>query len=249
MVLDIISICLSVCLLIVILLLYRQVIKLHRQVIKRLNIIGKSHQRVIKRFNFFMQNVQVQSNNQNDQLQPDEQIVEIGDTGESWQKQFADGFIRHLKNKNSPIGPIFMGENAPRYPHYIGFDIRRLGYVDIGDVNAFWLVVYTGAVGKIFLKLHMNNQNYFNQLKSQEAAIHRDFGSNLQWEGQGRLLRIGVDLTVNPENENKQKWIEYFEKMRVNLEKLDEVFQHRINGIFEDNNLFSSFDDEDDTSF
>ena len=258
MVLDIISICLSVCLLVVILLLYRHVLKRFNdigraqgQVLKRFNDIGRAQGQVLKRFNFFMENVQVQPSNQNDQLKSDDQVEEVDPTNESWQRQFADRFISYLKTNNSPLVPIFMGERTWSYPNYIGFDIRRLeGNVDLNDNNAFWLVAHIGYENIIHLKLHMRNRNYFNRLKSQEAAIHGDFGNSLKWEDQNReLLRIGVDLQVNPLSQNSQEWTEHFEKMRKNLEKLDVVFRHRVNEIFEDNTSSSSFDDEDDILF
>ena len=202
MVLDIISICLSVCLLVVILLLYRHVLKRFNdigraqgQVLKRFNDIGRAQGQVLKRFNFFMENVQVQSSNQNDQLQPDEQVEEVDYTNGNWQKQFAYGFIRHLQNNSSPLATIFMGKNTRGYPNYIGFDIRRSGNVNLDDNNAFWLVAFIGKSDTIFLKLHMKNRNYFNRLASQKGAIHDEFGNNLKWENQNRgLLRIGVDI-------------------------------------------------------
>ena len=168
-----------------------------------------------------MQNVQVQSSNQNDQLQPDQQVEEVDYTGGNWQKQFADRFINYLRTNNSSLVPIFMGERTWGYPDYIGFDIRRLGgNVNFSDNNAVWLVAHIGHENIIHLKLHMRNRNYFSRLKSQDAAIHGDFGSHLQWEGKGSLLRIGVDLQVNPLSQNSQEWTEHFEKMRKNLEKI-----------------------------
>lgn len=245
MVLDIISICLSVCLLVVIVLLRRQVLKrfndIERDQRDRFNNIERDQQRVLKRFNSFMENFQVPPSNQGDQLPTDEQVKEVDYTNGNWQKQFADGFISYLRNNKSRLVPIFMGERTRGYPNYIGFDIRRLGgNVNFSDNNAFWLVAYIGRDDTIFLKLQMNNPDYFNRLKSQEVAIHRDFGTHLLWENQGKTpLRIGVDLLVDSLNKNKQKWTEHFEKMRENLEKLDEVFQHRVNEIFEDNTSFS----------
>ena len=171
--------------------------------------------------------------NQSDQLPPNDQVEEVDYTNGNWQKQFADGFISYLRNNRSRLAQIYMGENTPGYPRYIGFDIRRLGNVKLIDNNAFWLVVYIGKGDTIFLKLHMNNPNYFNRLKLQEVAIHRDFGTDLLWENQGKMqIRIGVDLPVDSLNENRQKWTEHYGQMRENLEKLDKVFQHRVNEIF-----------------
>ena len=238
MVLDIISICLSVCLLVMILLLHKKVLKRFNDIENnqrdRFNGIERDQQRVLKRFN--MENLDVPPSNQSDQLPTDEQDNEVDYTNGNWQEQFADGFIRYLNDNRSRLVRIFMGERTWGYPNYIGFDIRRLGEsVNFSDNNAVWLVAYIGRDDTIFLKLHMNKLSYFNRLKSQEVAIHRDFGTDLLWENQGKKpLRIGVDLPVDSLNENRQKWPEHFKKMRENLEKLDEVFQHRVNEIFED---------------
>ena len=241
MVLDIISICLSVGLFVMILLLHKKVLKRFNDIENdqrdRFNNIERDQQQVLKRANPFIENDQVLPSNQSEQLPPNDPVEEEDYTNGSWQEQFADGFISYLKNNRSRLVPIFMGEGTWGYPNYIGFDIRRLGVnVNFNDNNAVWLVVYIGRNDTIFLKLHMNKLNYFNRLKSQEVAIHRDFGTHLLWENQGRTpLRIGVDLPVDSLNENRQEWPEHFEEMRKNLEKLDEVFKDRINEIFEDN--------------
>ena len=245
MVLDIISICLSIGLLVMILLLHKKVLKRFNDIENnqrdRFNDIERDQQRVLKRANPFIENDQVPPSNQSKQLPPNDPVEEEDYTNGNWQKQFADGFISYLRNNKSRLVPIFMGERTWGYPDYIGFDIRRLGEnVNFNDNNAVWLVAYIGRDDTIFLKLHMNKLSYFNRLKSQEVAIHRDFGTHLLWEDQGKKpLRIGVDLSVDSLNENRQKWPEHFKKMRENLEKLDEVFQHRVNEFFEDNPPFS----------
>ena len=226
--LDIILIGLSTCILLVILLL-------HRQMHKRVKVIRNAQRQILKRFNFFLENVQVQSSNQNNKLQPEEQVEEVNYTDGNWQEQFADGFINYLRKCDSQLVEIFLGETFRGYPNYIGFDIRRLGNVNINDKDAFWLVAFIGRTDTIFLKLHTNNLEYFNRLESQRSAFDAEFGTALLWENQGRTpLRIGVDHKVKPLNENKQEWNEHFEMMRVTLEKLDTVFQHRINEIFYD---------------
>ena len=153
-----------------------------------------------------------------------------------WQEQFANGFVRHLKNRESPLmdPEVFMGEDARGYPRYIGFNIGKIENLDIGDRNAFWLVASTIHDGKIYLKLQMNDSNYFSQLESQKAAIEHKFGESLKWEpgGQGQRIRIGVDLEVNPLDENRGQWNQHFEDMREKLEKLNEIFQSRIEAPF-----------------
>ena len=246
MILDIISVCLLVCLFVVVLLL-------HRQMLKRFNAMGRIQQRIFKRVDSFLEKVQVQSIVQSDLLQPNGQDEELdvldGSTG-NWKTQFADGFVRYLKNHKSTLmdPAVFMGKDAGGYPDYIGFSIRRLKNLSRQDQGAFWLVASTAHDGKIYLKLHMNNRDYFNQLASEKNEIHYEFGSDLLWEDQGKPpLRIGVDLSVDPLDENKQEWTKHFKKMRENLEKLDKVFQHRVDEIFEDNT--SLFNDEDETLF
>ena len=234
MILDTISICLLVCLLIVVLLL-------HRQMLNRFNAMGRIQQRIFKRFDSFLEKVQVQSINQDDQIQPHEPDETLDITDGDWKTQFADGFVRYLKDHESPLmdPEVFMGEGAQGYPAYIGFNIRRLENQNIQDPDAFWLVASTAHDRKIYLKLHMNNSEHFKELKSQKAAIERTFGDPLKWESQGQYFRIGVDISVNPLNNNKAQWNRHFEDMRKNLEKLGETFQPRIEKIFsEDDFIF-----------
>ena len=156
-----------------------------------------------------------------------------------WQEQFANRFVRHLKDRGSPLmdPEVFMGEGTRGYPRYIGFNIGKIENLDMGDRNAFWLVASTIHDGKIYLKLHMNDSNCFNQLESQKAAIEREFGDPLKWEpqGLGQYIRIGVDLEVNPLDESRGQWNQHFEDMREKLEKLNEIFPSRIEDAFSDN--------------
>ena len=234
MILDIISVCLLVCLLIVVLLL-------QRQMLKRFNVIRRAQRQIFKRFDSFLEKVQVQPNDQDDQIQPDKPDEELDVPDGDWKKQFADGFVRHLESHKSPLmdSKVFMGTGAQGYPEYIGFSIRRLKNLNMQDPDALWLAASTVGVGKIYLKLHMNNSKYFNELKSQKAAIEREFGDQLKWElqGQGQRIRIGVDLEVHPLSENRAEWNRHFADMRENLEKLDEIFQPRIEEIFSEDDF------------
>ena len=163
-----------------------------------------------------------------------------------WQEQFANRFVRHLKNSGSPLmdPEVFMGKDARGYPKYIGFNIRKIENLDIRDRDAFWLVASTIHDGKIYLKLHMNDSNYFDQLESQKAAIQREFGEQLKWEDENKPHRIGVDLSVKPLDENRGQWNQHFEDMREKLEKLNEIFQSRIEDAFSDDDIpFVSDDD------
>ena len=108
-------------------------------------------------------------------------------------------------------------KNFQGYPKYIGFNIRRLENLNIRDQDAFWLVASTIHDGKIYLKLHMNDSNYFSQLESQKAAIQHEFDEQLKWERQNKPHRIGVDLLVNPLDKNRKEWNRHFKDMRENL--------------------------------
>ena len=158
-----------------------------------------------------------------------------------WQEQFANGFVRHLKDRNSPLMDleVFMGEEARGYPRYIGFNIGKIENLDMRDRNAFWLVASTVHAGRVYLKLHMNDSDCFNQLESQKAAIQREFGEQLEWEpqGPGQYIRIGVNLEVDPLNENRGQWNQHFEDMREKLEKLDKIFQARIEDLFSEDDI------------
>ena len=232
MILDIISVCLLVCLLIVVLLL-------QRQMLKRFNVIRRAQRQIFKRFDSFLEKVQVQPNDQDDQIQPDKPDEELDVPDGDWKKQFADGFVRHLESHKSPLmdSKVFMGTGAQGYPEYIGFSIRRLKNLDISDPDAFWLVASTIHDGKIYLKLHMNDSKYFNELKSQKASIEREFGDQLKWEPRSQQIRIGVDLLVTPLDKNGEEWNRHFADMREKLEKLDEIFQPRIEEIFSEDDF------------
>lgn len=153
-----------------------------------------------------------------------------------WQEQFANGFVRHLTDHESPLmdPEVFMGEDTRGYPRYIGFNIGKIENLDMGDRNAFWLVASTAHDGIIYLKLHMNDSNCFNQLELQKKEIERKFGDGLKWEPQGRsqYIRIGVDLEVNPLDESRTEWNQHFKDMREKLEKLGKTFLPYIEGIF-----------------
>ena len=215
------------------------VLLLHRQMLARFNAMGRIQQRIFKRFDSFLEKVQVQPIDQNDQLQPDEPDEGLDFPDGNWRKQFADGFVRHLGSHKSPLmdSKVFMGKNAQGYPEYIGFSIRRLKNLNISDPDAFWLVASTTHVGKIYLKLRMNKSKYFNELKSQKMVIEHEFGDQLEWEPQSKHIRIGVDLLVNPLNENRTEWSQHFKNMREKLEKLDEIFQPRIEEIFSEDDF------------
>ena len=156
-----------------------------------------------------------------------------------WQEQFANGFVRHLKDRESPLmdPEVFMGKDARGYPRYIGFNIGKIENLDLGDRNAFWLVASTIHDGKIYLKLHMNDSNCFNQLESHKTAIQREFGGQLKWERQNKPHRIGVDLEVNPLDENRGQWSQRFADMRKKLEKLNEIFPSRIEDTVSDDDI------------
>ena len=164
-----------------------------------------------------------------------------------WQEQFANRFVRHLNNSGSPLmdPEVFMGEDDRGYPRYIGFNIGKIEDLDIRDRDAFWLVASTIHDGKIYLKLQMNDSNCFNQLQSQKEEIEREFGGPLKWESRG--LRIGVDLSVKPLDENRGQWNQHFEDMREKLEKLNEIFQSRIEDLFSEDDI--PFVSEDDIPF
>ena len=231
MILDIISICLLVCLLIVVLLL-------HIRMLKRFNAMGRIQQRIFKRFDSLLEKVQVQSKDQDDQIQPDKPDEDLDTSGDNWKEQFADRFVHYLKTHGSPLMAVFMGKNASRYPEYIGFNIRRIKNLNIhNNLDAFWLAASTVHDGKIYLKLQMNNSNYFSQLKSKKAEIEIEFGNQLEWEDENKPLRIGVDLEVTPLNENRGQWNQHFENMREKLEKLNEIFQPHIEELFSKNNF------------
>ena len=134
---------------------------------------------------------------------------------------------------------VFMGEDARGYPEYIGFNIGKIENLNMEDRDAFWLAASTAHGRRIYLKLHMNDSNCFNQLESQKEEIEREFGDLLKWEprGPGQYIRIGVDLEVSPLDENRRQWNQHFKDMREKLEKLNEIFLSRIEDAFSEDDI------------
>lgn len=228
MILDIISICLLVSLLITVLLLYIQMLT-------RFNAMKKIQQRIFKRFDSLLEKVQIQSYHQVEQVEIDKPDEDLNISDENWKEQFADRFVHYLETHRSRLmdPAVFMGKNASGYPDYIGFSIRRIKNLNIyNDPDAFWLAASTVHDGKIYLKLQMNNLKYFNELKSQKAAIEIEFGNQLKWEDENKPHRIGIDLSVNPLNKNEGEWEQHFEDMCKILERLDKIFYSHIEGFF-----------------
>ena len=63
------------------------------------------------------------------------------------------------------------------------------------------------------------------------------FGDQLKWEPRSQQIRIGVDLLVTPLDKNGEEWNRHFADMREKLEKLDEIFQPRIEEIFSEDDF------------
>ena len=164
---------------------------------------------------------------QSDVILRESEIDRQEETGD-WQEQFADGFVRYLKNCGSSLmdPEVFMGKHARGYPVYIGFNIGKIEKLNMQDRNAFWLVASTAHSRKIYLKLHMNDPKCFRRLELRKAELEGKFGDQLKWESQswGRYIRIGVDLEVDRLDQNRDQWNERFKDMRETLEKLNETF-------------------------
>ena len=136
--------------------------------------------------------------------------------------RFWSKFLEYLTESNSSLDPQERSEN----PQYFGFHI--------GEVSDIWLAAWRHQNNTYFaVNLHLkgpNAQLYFDKLKEQQDEIETEFGAALQWEKSPKhnpsVPQVGLYENMNsPEDID---WSNQFEWLRLNLEKLDEVFRPRV---------------------
>ena len=157
----------------------------------------------------------------------------VSNEQDNWSEQFADGFIAYLGNENSSLLDLWLGRKHG-YPHYIGFDIRRLedGF-DFFRSDTYWLAANLRE-RQVFAGIHFRDPLYFQQLEVQKSQIDiefsREFGRPLDWRpttGNAGIYRISV--LVGVDHNHSQNLL--FEDLCKTLEKLDQIFRDRLDTI------------------
>ena len=136
--------------------------------------------------------------------------------------RFWSEFHKHLTESNSLLDPQGSSEN----PQYFGFRI--------GEVSDIWLAAWRHQDNKYFaVNLHLKGQNaqlYFDKLKEQQNEIENELGTTLEWKKSPSYNPSvpQVGLYKNMDSSEEADWSNQFEWLRLNLEKLDEVFRPRV---------------------
>lgn len=152
----------------------------------------------------------------------------------SWERDFADGFIAHLVDNDSPLDSIWFGEMYS-YPTYIGFDIRRLGNsFNFSAMDACWLAANLWS-RQIYAGVHFRNPLYYQELEREKDQIDREFsqtfnGRQLEWNPQAGPMGIyRIRLLVNVDNNQNQHAL--FEDLEKALKALDTIFKPYLDRI------------------
>ena len=136
--------------------------------------------------------------------------------------RFWSKFREYLTESNSSLDPREQSEN----PQYFGFRI--------GEIPDIWLAAWRHQNNTYFAaNLHLKGQNselYFDRLKEQQDEIETEFGGTLRWERSPKHNRPvpQVGLYKNMNSPEDVDWPNQFEWLRLNLEKLDEIFRSRV---------------------
>ena len=152
----------------------------------------------------------------------------------SWERDFADGFIGHLVDNDSPLYSIWFGKMYS-YPTYIGFDIRRLARsFDFSAMDACWLAANLWS-RQIYAGVHFRNPLYYQELESKKDQIDREFsqtfnGRQLEWNPQAGPSGVyRIRLLVNVDNNQDQLML--FEDLEKALKALDTIFKPHLDRI------------------
>ena len=145
-----------------------------------------------------------------------------------WTQQFADGFVAYLKENNSGLYSIWLGQEYS-YPTYIGFDIKRLNEdFQFTASDASWLAVFLREDRQIYAGLHVRDPFLYQQLESERRSInfafYQEFGVNLGWRPGANISRVFTLIGVY--NDNNQEIL--FQDIYRKLEKLDEILRPHL---------------------
>ena len=138
-----------------------------------------------------------------------------------WRKRFWSKFCEYLTKIESPIAA---NSFQSKDPSYLGFEIG-------GSKNQIWTAAWLNPNQKqIAANLHLGGvaKKHFStlkaHLKNHQSKFDREFES---WKS-SRNAPYRLGFYNNADWMNEENWHAQFEWLRLNLEKLDEVFRSRV---------------------
>jgi hypothetical protein len=134
------------------------------------------------------------------------------------QLDFIQKFIDYCKSNNSKLR---LGKPQPSAPAYYS--------ISIGSSKAWVAVKLNSNSGILKTDLYFTDKEIFNELyTSKKEEIDKAFGKELTWDEmenyKGAIFGDSREFDINDDS----KWEEYFEWMRGNAEKLQDIF-HKFN--------------------
>ena len=110
------------------------------------------------------------------------------------------------------------------------------GFLVFAIALGFRLEVYPRPkYDDIVIRLYMSGKNaktHFHALKEQQQEIEREFGEALEWDELRDAKYSKVSLSKsNVDLPNEKGWLSHYEWLATKLEKLNEVFRPRIEGL------------------
>ena len=158
----------------------------------------------------------------------------ISEEQNDWDKQFAEGFIAYLEEKDNPLLELWLGKRHS-YPAYIGFNIGRSEDFNFFGSETYWLAANLREK-QVFAGIHFRNPLYFQELERQKSQIDlefsQEFGRRFDWRpipSAAGIYRISMLVGVD-RNHSKDL---LFEDLCKILEKLEEIFKDRLDTIFQ----------------
>ncbi len=139
-----------------------------------------------------------------------------------WRKRYWSKFCEYLTEEiKSPIATNSFPSNNP---FYFGFDIGV-------PTDQIWIAAWLDRKQKqIAANLHLSGvaKEHFSILKVHLDSHLSKFDGEFKWWKSSRNAPYRLGFYNNADWMNKEDWHDQFEWLRLNLEKLDEVFRARI---------------------
>ena len=139
-----------------------------------------------------------------------------------WRMRYWSKFGGYLAEEmNSPIAANSFSSNNP---FYLGFDIGI-------PTDQIWTAAWLDPKQKqIAANLHLSGvaKGHFSTLKAHLDNHHSKFDGEFKWWKSSRNAPYRLGFYNNADWMNKENWHDQFEWLRLNLERLDEVFRSRV---------------------
>jgi len=147
--------------------------------------------------------------------------AELTDTNRK-QREFWAQLMARLDESNSVIKP-----RKPQPVNWMSFSIGRSDFGLLVSMNTRDNVLWSGVTMK-----GPNSEAHFRLLQQDKKCIEQEFGQNLNWQDAAdkKERHVGIYRTeVNPLDESD--WPRQLEWLQNSLEKLFQVFHHRIQNL------------------